>query len=473
MDAGGLSRILSAVAALALAAFGGCANPGADERRDHAAAFRDRLLDETESVLRDLGGVMTLSNAVELAHSRTLKLVSANLEAELARINRAKAFSAFLPSVELAYSPGLLRGEASSLPIVSAQSTGTTELGLAAATIAQPVFTPVAWTMFAESLYGVRIQELVREHAARLLDIKVAALFCRAAVAERQKSAYELQLDSARELTNRVSRLRREGYATEVDLKRAEIRFAQARLGLVEACDSLDRARAELCEILDLWPLARFRVDGDSLLTLAPPEELSAAEWTWRALLTRLDLYAGDQLLELRKAQVVETLAAFLPNIMLGGGAARLSIEDVALSAGVGSLTGVWSVFSGFRTVQDYRAAKARREAEFKLQEDRMLAVVVAVADAWRVHRAARLRADTARLALAGATLDHRAAERRFEEGQETFSAVLDKLVVRSEAEVAVASTDYAAALAALMLREAVGEELFARKEEKSDAEKP
>ena len=43
--------------------------------------------------------------------------------------------------------------------------------------VAQPVFTPVAWVMFAESQYGVRIKDIVRERAKQLLDVQVAALF--------------------------------------------------------------------------------------------------------------------------------------------------------------------------------------------------------------------------------------------------------------------------------------------------------
>ncbi len=122
-------------------------------------------------------------------------------------------------------------------------------------------------------------------------------------------------------------------------------------------------------------------MSGESLLALPPLPEKRVEEWVWDGLVSRKDLAAGDQTLELRRAQVIEALAGFLPNVVLGGGGLSGSIEDVAIRGWAGSLVGTWAVFEGFRTVQQYRAAKATRETEFKLQEERMTAVVIAVAD--------------------------------------------------------------------------------------------
>ena len=157
--------------------------------------------------------------------------------------------------------------------------------------------------------------------------------------------------------------------------------------------------------------------------------------------------------------------------IALGSGSslnlsgASLTLEDVALRGWAGSLAGVWSVFGGFRTVQQYRAARATREAEFRLNEDRMLAVVLSVADCWRSLREARARARVAAKAAEAATLDHAEAARRFDDGRETLSTVLDKIAVRDEAEVNLVRARYAAALASIMLRQAVGLDIFKSEE--------
>jgi len=452
-------RVLAAIALAGVVA--GCANPGREERARHSMDFQTNLVAETSRVIREAGGTLTLSNAVVLAHARSLKLAKQDLEAALARVTSATVFSAFLPTLAFSGGSTLVSGGIYDLPNLGDISGSGLRLNGGSMIVAQPVFTPVAWVMFAESRYGIRIKDIVRQRAEQLLDVQVAALFCQAAVAERTVRTYELQLDGGRALTNRLTRLAAEGYALASDRARAAARCAVDEAALVRARNAQAKARGDLAEILRLWPLADFGVDGDTVFALAPLPEKPVEEWVWEGLVTRKDLYAGDQTLELRKARVIESLAGFLPNIVLGGGGANCSLESVALRGWAGSLIGTWAAFEGFRTVQQYRAARAEREAEFKLQEDRMLAVVVAVADCWRQLGEARRRADAARAYAEAARLDCAVTERRYEDGQETISTVLDKIAVRDEAEVKATQAAYAEAMAAIMLRQAVGRDLF------------
>ena len=449
----------------------GCATTPEDRAR-HAAAFRDDLQAETRAYFATNDAPLTLDRAVDLARARSLKLTQQELEVQLAKVNRATAFSAFLPNVELAYGRTMLNGRATHLPLgLGTLRTSGADFEGAGLVISQPVFTPVAWTLFAESLYGVRIKDFVRARARQLLDVQVAVRFYQAAVAARMVTAYELQLKSGEALTNRVARLAAEGYARAAEKARAEARVAADAYGLLQAQHARTKARQELADILRFWPLAEFEVDGESILSAvaAPGGGAEAGtpleELVWTALTSRKDLRAADETLALRKAQVIEALAGFLPNVIAGGGGASLTLEDVALRGWAGSLAGVWSVFGGFRTVQQYRAARATREAEFRLNEDRMLAVVLSVADCWRSLREAQARASVAAKAAEAATLDHAEAVRRFDDGRETLSTVLDKVAVRDEAEVNLVRARYAAALASIMLRQAVGLDIFKSEE--------
>ena len=162
--------------ALAAGALAGCRNPDAAYREEAAHAFKTNLVAETERVLAEAGGVLTLSNALELAHARSLKLARQDLEAKLARINRATAFSAFLPTVGLSGMGLVADGGVYDLPYLGDLKENRLRAGAGSLVVAQPVFTPVAWVMFAESQYGVRIKDIVRERALQLLDVQVAAL---------------------------------------------------------------------------------------------------------------------------------------------------------------------------------------------------------------------------------------------------------------------------------------------------------
>ena len=452
--------------ALAAGILSGCTNPGVAYREESSHTFKTNLVAETERVVAEAGGVLTLSKALELAHSRSLKLAQQDYEAKLARINRATAFSAFLPTVGLSGTGLMAGGHADDLPYLGDLEKSHMRARSASLVVAQPVFTPVAWVMFAESQYGVRIKDIVRERAVQLLDVQVTALFYQTAVAERRVETAERQLESARALTNRVARLASEGYATPADVARTKARCVLAETSLDAVRNDATAAREELAGLLHLWPLATFRVSGESLLALSPLPEKRVEEWAWDGLVSRKDLAAGDQTLELRKAQVIEALAGFLPNVVLGGGGLSGSIEDVAIRGWAGSLIGTWAIFEGFRTVQQYRAAKATRETEFKLQEERMTAVVIAVADSWRQRRLVRQKATAARAWAEAARLDYEAAARRHEDGQETLSSVLDKLAVSEDAETKLAETAYGEAMSDILLRQAVGIDVIERKKE-------
>ncbi len=451
-------------AALLLAA--GCATTERD-REDAAREMEDRLVRETAEYFAARPGPLALSDAVALARERTLKLTQQELEVQLAKVGRATAFSAFLPNVELAYGRTLASGRATGLPFAaSALRTSGSDFESAGLLVSQPVFAPVAWTMFAESLYGVRVKEFVRERARQLLDVQVAVCFYKAAVSARMVRTREMQLAGGEALTNRVARLAAEGYALPAEVARAEARVAVDSYGLLQARNACARARQELADILRLWPLAEFEVDGESLrregmasgrTVGGGADAPSLEELVWEALLNRKDLRASDEALAMRKAQVVEALAGFLPNVALGGGGASMTLEGAALRGWAGSLAGVWSVFGGFRTVQQYRAARARQEAEFRLNEDRMLAVVLSVADCWRSLGEAKVRSAAAAKAAEAAALDHDEAARRLDDGRETISSLLDKAAARDAAEVDLVNARYAEALAEIMLRQAVG----------------
>lgn len=466
-----MTRTLNYLLIILSAALIGCTNPGREEREQASAAFRANLLEETTAWQATNPPPYRLAQILDLAHERTLKLTEQDLAAQLARIDRATAFSVFLPNLELSLGREVFHGRGV-FPALSPIGLKANRLwaNQQSMMLTQSVFTPAAWVMFAETAYGIRIKDIVRERAQEVLDAQIAALFYRAVLSERLVETYRLQVASGEALTNRVIRLTEEGYAREGDKARALARLANDTLNLREAQDQREEARMKLCEVVRFWPLTEnsnienHLFDGVSLLAVKSGifETLSVEECVWRGLLTRKDLYAGDQTIELRKAQVLEALANFLPNVVLGGsGLNREGLSNAALHGWGGGLFGIWSAFEGFRTVQEYRAARAQKEAEFKLQEDRMLAVVTAVAEAHRNLTRCTVQLQAAKEALTAAETDYAETERCYSEGEETLSTVLDKLAVKDAASVQYVAAEYSAALAEIVLRQAMGIGIF------------
>ena len=453
----------------------GCANPGFEERRDDSQRLRSSLEAETRAILDEAGGRLSLSNAVALVRERSLKTVERELDATLARVNRATAFSAFLPNVEMAYGRGVFSNLKGAYPPYSFDAGRTFGDG-ASITLTQPVFTPVAWIMFAESQYGVRVNDLLVDRAREMLDAATASLYHEAVIADRLRRTYAIQLASDAALTNRLAALVREGFALGSDAARAKARLAFSAVSLHAAEDAAATARAKLCETMRLWPLASFEVDGDSLAAVtglpwtlkgedgaaetvdgAAVRRMPLEEIVWQSLVNRKELYAADQMVELRKAQVLEALAGFLPNVMAEAGGQRMTMEHLSARYWNGALMGTWAAFEGFKSVQNYRAARARREAEFRLREDRMLAVVTSTVEAWCNWKRADEELAAAEAVRAAAESVCSDAERLFEEGEETMSHVLDRRAERDAAQVQSEKARYALALSEVALRQAMG----------------
>ena len=457
--------------------FAGCRTPGYEERKDEAARFRGVLQEETRAFFVTNSGPLTLAYTMELARGRTLKLTQEQLNRQLAQIRRATAFAAFLPQVEATFSR-----QATDVPINRALGSMTVQMNdqyvnNTAITLTQPIFTPVTWLLFSEAKQAVRSHDLALARAEELLDVQVAALFYKTAVSGEMLKTYERQQEATRALAEQIDALAKQGYALSSEQARVKARLASDTFQLRQAKDTLTLTRSRLFEILRFWPLEQVQLDGGSMTAVLERDwiltdesgaarrvareqvkTLSAEELLWQTLVNRKELWAGDQVIEIRKTEVLRALAGFLPNLY-GSVSANHTSESMQLPTrfwGIG-LSAVLSVFNGFQTVNAYREAKVLRRAEFQTQEDRSLTLLVSTFEAHQNWQRSFEQRDVAAQVLQATELDYQVTQARYQEGQDTLSEVLDKLVLLELARVQAVSAEYACALAEIVLRDATG----------------
>ncbi len=456
---------------------GGCRMPGFEERTREAGKLRSTLQEETHAFFATNSAPLTLAFSLELARTRTLKLTQSQLDLQLSKIQRATAFSAFLPQVEATFTR-----KGTDVPIMRSFGAQSVQLSSkyvseAAITLTQPIFTPGAWFLFVESKNAVRAHDLIRARTGELLDVQVASLFYQTAVAESLLKTYERQAEATHVLVDQTVALAREGYVLDAQRERAQARLLSDQYNVRLAKDNLALTRARLFEVLRFWPTEPVAFDGASLLsvlerdwiltaedggaqrvTRGQAQVLTPEEWMWQTLVNRKELWVGDQMIEMRKTEVLRALAGFLPNLY--GSVSGNYTSEILQSPShywAGGLSAALSLFKGFQNVNAYREAKARRTAEFQIQEDRALALMVATYEAnqnW--CRVAEQRAVAAQ-ARKAAEMDYAETKARFEQSQETLSDVLDRLALMEAARVQAVMAEYAAALAEIVLRDAVG----------------
>lgn len=455
----------------------GCQMPGFDERMADATAFRTNLREETDAFFAMNPAPLTLETGWRLARERTLKLTRQELALQVAGIDRSMAFSAFLPQVETTFTRSGTNDPITYTVMGQSVQMQSQYVSESAVTLTQPIFTPGAWLLFVESKNAVRVQELVHSRAAELLDVQVASLFYRAAVAEEMLTTYERQREATQALVDRIDALAREGYVLDAQRERARARLLSDTYNVRLAKDSIALARAGLFEVLHFWPLAAVPIDGASMLQVLTHDwvltaedggeecftrervrALTPEEWLWQTLVNRKELWAGDQMLVIRKTEVLRALAGFLPNVY--GSVSRNHTSEMLQTPRDfwgGGLSAALSLFSGFQTVNEYREAKARREAEYRVREDRAMSLIVSTFEAYQNWSRVEEQCAVALQARKAAEMDYETTRARFEKDQETLSEVLDKLALMESARVQAATTEYASALAEIVLRDAAG----------------
>ena len=457
MRTGGAGVLLALVLA-------GCATDDVAGRRESRDAVVERRRRETAEFFATNSAPLTLEQAVGLARERTLHLTQASLDASLANIRKGTAFSAFLPRLDAKYMYAAADKDLVSEPVLLGHSlTLGDSVETAGLTLTQPVFMPNAWLMFFEARHLEQVQKYRLERARQLLDVQVTAQFYETAVADALIRSYESETNSTAALERRIGDLVGEGYATKPDLARVRTKAKNDRYELKKANDRAELARARLADILRFMPgEPALKADGASMMkVLENPRRLTLEDAVMESLTNRLDLFAADRVTKVREIEIYRALTEWLPEIAVAGGGNYANQELLATSQfWSGGIVGAMSLFKGFQSVNDYRKAKEERKAEYEILENRMMAVVVSVIDAYRNRERAEEGAAVARSAMESAQLDYDSAKDRFDEGRETFSHLMDKITALEKAKVRASSAEYARALTEIVLRNAIGENL-------------
>lgn len=456
----------------------GCSSLSPAARRaEHADSWSSNLVAETQAVLEKYSPSLSLADCRAIARERSLLLAGARLAERLARIDSQAAFSAYLPQVSAQFEAVNLSEPALRRMGESPVETQDQDIRLASIRIAQPVFTPNAWLLYASARRGADIRTLSRERAEQLVDVQVSSLFFQLAALESRRAAARRQAEAADALRKEVAALAREGYARDADLQQVRALEMNARLRAAQRDREAGLARSRLLEALNLWPLAdaSFRADSiddpalrriaagppDGKPTVLDPEAVEARpveEWLFIALRHRLELYAGDQAVALRQNEILRALALFLPNLY---GFANFyttsdsyTINDQYWGAG---LQGAWSLFTGFRNIQAYRAARAQRRQSFVEREEAALSVLLQVIEARKVVRDADEQWRVAKQNARAARQERSDARAQYESGYENLSRYLDALAADEAAGATLESAGFARSMAVQVFRDVIG----------------
>ena len=290
----------------------------------------------------------------------------------------------------------------------------------------------------AEYRRATALKSTAEEEAQRMrqdIVFEVHSSFYHLAAAMQVRSIAEENFSRAEAHLHLAQRLKEAGAVPKVDVLRAEVEVAEAKLALTRASGLTRTIRGQLSIAMGLPAASRFEIDTGSHQAVSPalsaPEEIIG-----EALRARPEINAALQQISADEAGVAAAKSAYRPRLYAEAGYNYrdndFPPEDeewlVALNLN-------WTLFSGFSRKHDVNRARAelsRQEAEIQqliLQvQQEVLAAHSTVLETWES-------VETTEAQVASAQESMRATRTRYEVGAATINDLLDAQTALAHAE--------------------------------------
>ena len=456
----------------------GCSNIKPKEPEERLATLAGR------EYLEKYGKTISLDEAVEIAKERNLDLKVKSLEREISSLDRKIAFGNFLPSINImggytklddnidldvdtsslsnAVPPqigGLLGKYGIAIPS-SMNSRFVDKSFYTFGVSAQvPVFVPSTWYLYSARKKGEKISGLVEEFAGKMLELQVMGEYYYILALQSERAALENELKSARELENKVKISLKVEAVLPWEYEKAKAFVKMKEYALNENERDLKNAKMRFMRTLNLNPLEEIELEDEIIF----PEEIPVMEdCIYSAVSGNEILKIAETGKDITNDMKKIAVTNFLPKIILGGGYINNSNEILSDPDFLyGNVTGVLSIFNGFKNINEYKKAVRREKiGELKLEKE-FMTVVVETAKAYRNLEKAQEMREIANLNFKGekGRLHQKRAERKVDMigDEEYFRAI-------SSYEAAFAmkkKADFQYAMALGSLKIAMGKDPF------------
>ena len=431
--------------------------------------------------------VLTLREALDSARSQNLDIQQLDARVQAARELTWKAWSSYLPQVNLGAQVvrnqyevsfdlptgywvrdmGTPQGPAAGGSVPGSPTNYLVYPSDVASSVVQPLTSiqgqvklnqalvaPQAWFLISNAYKAERVIDYNVMQARRDILFAVAQLYYGVASLQELTVVQERQVVLTKE-RERDSRVRFEaGTGTKVGLLRAEIDRAQAEEDLKRAQIEFQRARLALATALDRPD------DFDIVIPAAPPQPTGKeTELEQQALQLRPDVKAAAEALELAKGERTRITMQYLPSIGGFGSysyASTTTFNPNAFTWQVG-LGLTWTILDGGLREASIREATARIAEADAAKRQTDLRAVTRVKEAQLDLQGALANRAKARERAGLAQENARLVDVAYKAGAATYLESTDSVQTLRQAEVGLVAESLNVDLATLKLLNAVG----------------
>jgi len=439
---------------LTLLLLAGCHSyEGEKVRREHAADYRTVLHDKTEEALSKQDA-LGLQDCIRIAMENNLDARSAAIEKRIARLERRIAFANFLPVVNLDYS----HYEFDPAISLSLSDDETMTLNKARSLLwnaSVSVFNPATWFLYGMYTRGEEIADQVVLYTRQMTALQVTVLYFQCLTFEQVERSLEVELEAADALHVEIAALQQEGLVSGWQVDQAGVYARAQRAELARTWRAHRQARSALLAAMGLSPLAEVTLASET--PLSPPQG-SLEDLILEAMLNHPSLHIADRQIAIEKEKVKLAIANFLP--VLGAFAYHPDSLETSLAPSnqwIYGLAGTLTLFNGFANINEYKAARQRREQAFVAREQTALTLMLEVIRAQQNLETARDQLDLAERAMDVATRRYAETRERWKEGLVGSADLLREAADQADAQMQVRAARFQHQVTAATLLNVMG----------------
>ena len=355
----------------------GCAAAARESRQRQAKGYQEALTRLTQKNL-SRSQCLELKDCIQIALQNNLKGQAAEIQARIRKLEKNIAFANFLPSLEIKadytaweHQPKIKLGA----DVYEAMQDKEIRQTVVQAQI--PIFVPAAWYLYSAYGRGAEIGDLVLDYTRQMIALQVTAMFYHCLILENAEKALQSQVKAAEALQKEFDLFQEEGLVSDWQAGQVQTLVLARRLALNHTQRARRQAKAELSGAMGLSPMADISLVGEAPLSV-PDNKLE--DLVLQALLNNPQLHIADRTVELQKDKIKMALSNFLPSL-IGIAAFTDTSNSFVLDQKywMGGFAGVFSVFNGFSSVNEYKAARAQKKEALVQREELCLSIMLEV----------------------------------------------------------------------------------------------
>lgn len=370
--------------------------------------------------LKQYGSSISLEEAIQIARERNLDIKTKRLEREVASLDRKIAFGNFLPSINVMGGYTKLDNQVdigmdtSSLKNGLAGALGSIDprlgqvvggaLGKIPNTLStrlidesfytygvgvqMPVFVPSTWFLYSARKKGEKISELAENLTDKMIQLQIMGEYFYILALQSERDYLVNQLNSAKEIEKKARISLKVQGILPWELDKAKTLVKARELSLNNNERDLKIAKMNLMKSLNLNPLDDIVIEDISITQREIP---TLEDCIYEALSQNEILKISDTASGVSRDIKKIAISNFLPKVILGGGYIENN-NDIFLdsSVGFGNISGVLSIFNGFKNINEYKKAVKRENISQMKVEKEFLTVIIETSRAYNNVEKAR-----------------------------------------------------------------------------------